>query len=166
MKIIDHEGRLFGKISVIDLLVVAVVIVLAAALRFKSGQAITGTSVPEETIVFQVEVYGVCSYIADAIRVEDQLYDLNYASGGRSLGEVTEIQVVREPGTLVAALDDGTAGPVEVEDSVNLLLTVKGSGLVNGKSRTIIRVYDLGLNASRTFYTDLAQFTGTISNIF
>ena len=149
MKIIDHEGRLFGKISVIDLLVVAVVIVLAAALRFKSGQAITGTSVPEETIVFQV-----------------QLYDLNYASGGRSLGEVTEIQVVREPGTLVAALDDGTAGPVEVEDSVNLLLTVKGSGLVNGKSRTINRVYDLGLNASRTFYTDLAQFTGTISNIF
>ena len=106
------------------------------------------------------------SYIADAIRVGDQLYDLNYVSGGRSLGEVTEIQVVREPGTLVAALDDGTAGPVEVEDSVNLLLTVKGSGLVNGKSRTINRVYDLGLNASRTFYTDLAQFTGTISNIF
>ena len=38
---------------------------------------------------------------------------------------------------MVAIKIDGTAGPVEVEDSVNLLLTVKGSGLVNGKSRTI-----------------------------
>ena len=34
MKIIDRNGRLFGKISVIDLLVVAVVVVLAAALYF------------------------------------------------------------------------------------------------------------------------------------
>lgn len=165
MKIIDHEGRLFGKISVIDLLVVAVVIVLAAALRFKSGQTITGTSVPEETITFQVEVYGVRRYVADAIQLEDKLYDLNYASGG-PLGEITEVQVVREPGTLVAVLDDGTAGPVEAEDTVNLLVTVKGSGLVSGRSRTINRIYDLGLNASRTFYTNCAQFTGTVSNIF
>lgn len=166
MKIIDHEGRLFGKISVIDLLVVAVVVVMAVALRFKGNQTITGTSVPEETITFQVEVYGVRHYVADAIQVKDQLYDQNYSSGGRSLGEITEIQVTREPGTLVTILDDGTAGPVEAEDTVNLLLTVKGSGLVNGKSRSINRVYDLGLNASRSFYTDLAQFTGTVSNIF
>ena len=38
MKIIDHNGRLFGKISVIDLLVVAVVVVMAAALHFKRSE--------------------------------------------------------------------------------------------------------------------------------
>lgn len=166
MNIIDREGRLFGAISVIDLLVVAVVIVMAAALHFKNNQTITGTSVPEETIIFQVEVNGVRRYVADAIRVEDQLYDLNYASGGRSLGEITEVQIVSDPGTLVTTLNDGTVAPVEAEDTVNLLLTVKGSGLVNGKSRSINRVYDLGLNASRSFYTNIAQFTGTVSNIF
>ncbi len=38
MKMIDRNGRIFGKISVIDLVVVAVVVVLAAALYFKSNQ--------------------------------------------------------------------------------------------------------------------------------
>ena len=38
MKIIDGNGRLFGKISVIDVLVILVVAVLAAALYFKSIQ--------------------------------------------------------------------------------------------------------------------------------
>ena len=39
MKIIDRNGRLFGKISVIDVLVIAVVLVMAAALFFKNNQA-------------------------------------------------------------------------------------------------------------------------------
>ena len=35
MKLIDREGRLFGKISIIDVLVLAVVIVMAVALYVK-----------------------------------------------------------------------------------------------------------------------------------
>lgn len=166
MKLIDRNGRLFGKISVIDLLVVAVVVVMAAALQFKNEQTLTGSNVQEETIVFQVQVYGVRHYVADAIRVGDGLYDLNYSSGGRALGKITEIQVVSDPGTVVASLNDGTFAPVEAEDTVNLLLTVEGSGLVSGRSRSINRVYDLGINASRNFYTKMVQFTGTVSNIF
>lgn len=166
MKLIDRSGRLFGKISVIDLVVVVVVIVMAAALQFKDKQTLTGTSVSEEPITFQVQVYGVRNYVADAIRVGDHLYDQNYSSGSSSLGQITEIQVTSDPGTVVAYLNDGTFGPVEAEDTVNLLLTVQGHGLVSGRSRTINRVYDLGINASRNFYTKMVQFTGTVSNIF
>ena len=166
MKLLDQNGRLFGTISVIDLLVVAVVIVMAAALQFKSEQTLTGTSVQEEPITFEIEVYGVRRYVAEAIREEDQLYDMNYASGSRSLGEITRGQVTSDPGTVVTSLNDGTVAPIEAEDTVNLLLTVEGTGLVSGNSRTLNRVYDLGINASRNFYTRMVQFTGTISNIF
>ncbi|MCI9156087.1 MAG: DUF4330 domain-containing protein [Lawsonibacter sp.] len=166
MKLLDQNGRLFGTISVIDLLVVAVVIVMAAALQFKSEQTLTGTSVQEEPITFEIEVYGVRRYVAEAIREEDQLYDMNYASGSRSLGEITRVQVTSDPGTVVTSLNDGTVAPIEAEDTVNLLLTVEGTGLVSGNSRTLNRVYDLGINASRNFYTRMVQFTGTISNIF
>ena len=45
MKIIDRNGRLFGKISVIDLLVIAVVAVMAVALYVKTNQKeITSTT--------------------------------------------------------------------------------------------------------------------------
>lgn len=166
MKIIDHNGRLFGKISVIDLLVVAVVAVMAVALNFKNNQAHTGTSVPEESVTFQIRVRGVRSYVAGSIAVGDGLYDQNYSSGGRAIGRITEIQVERDPGTVLASLSDGAAILAEAEDTVDLLLTLEGTGLIDGKSVSINRIYDLGVNSSRTYYTQRAQFTGTVSDIF
>lgn len=166
MKIIDHNGRLFGKISVIDLLVIAVVVAMAAALHFKSNQTHTGITVTEQPITFQVLVRGVRSYVADAIRVGDGLYDQSYSSGGSALGKITEIQVVREPGTSQVALNDGTVALVDTADSVDLLITVQGNGLVSGKSYSINRVYDLAVNSARGYYTRTSQFTGTVASIW
>ena len=170
MKLIDEKGRLFGRLSVVDLLVVLAVVVMAAALYVKNDRLGMGgggrISGEEQTITFQVRLRGAQRYLVDAIRTGEEVHDPNYSSGSRTVGEITGVEIIRDPGAAVEALDDGTAGPVEAEDTVNLLLTVKGSGLVSGKSRTINRVYDLGLNASRTFYTNRAQFIGTVSNIF
>lgn len=165
MKMIDRNGRLFGKISVIDLLVVAVVAVMAVALNFKSNQTHTGTSVTEEPITFQIRVRGVRSFVADCIAVGDGLYDQNYSSGSRSLGRITDIQVERDPGTVISSLSDGTIVLAETEDSVDLLLTVEGSALINGKSVAVNRIYDLGVNSARTYYTQRAQFTGMVAGI-
>ena len=72
MKIIDRNGRLFGKISVIDLLVIAVVAVMAVALYVKTNQKeITSTTTRNTPITFQILVRGVRSYVADAVAVGD-----------------------------------------------------------------------------------------------
>ena len=167
MKIIDRNGRLFGKISVIDLLVVAVVVVLAAALYFKYNQAHTGSKVTEENITFQIRARGVYDYVADAIQVGDGLYDKDYASGGKAIGRITDIQVERDPGKKLALeVNDGTAGLIEADETVDLLITLEGRGLVDGKRYSINRVYALGVNSSRTYYTKQAQFIGTVAEIF
>ena len=47
MKLMDKNGRLFGKISVIDVVVVLVVLVMAAALHVKNTSlSHTSTRVP------------------------------------------------------------------------------------------------------------------------
>ena len=69
MKLIDRNGRLFGKVSVIDLIVVAVVLVLAVALNMKNNHlSHTSTSVTNDPITYQVLVSGSRNYVADAIR--------------------------------------------------------------------------------------------------
>ena len=50
MKIIDKNGRLFGKVSVIDVVVLLLVIVLAVALRHKAQLPQTGTK-PYQTSI-------------------------------------------------------------------------------------------------------------------
>lgn len=165
MKIIDRNGRLFGKISIIDLLVIAVVIVMAAALHFKSNQTHTGVSVTEEPITFQIRAQGVRTYVADAIRIGDSIYDQAYPSGGRPLGRITDIQIVRDPGTTIAYPLDGSIIMADMEDSLDLMVTVEGSGLIDGKNYYINRVYELGMNSSRTYYTKICQFIGSVAGI-
>lgn len=166
MKIIDRNGRLFGKVSVIDVLVVLVVLVMAAALYFKGHQTHTGTAVAEQTIIFQVRAQGVDDYVAAAIQEHDGLYDRNYSSGGRSLGEIIDIQVERTPGTKLAEnLGDGTSGLVEADNTVDLLLTVRGQGLIDGRRYSLNRIYDLGVNSSRNYCTKRAEFAGIVVDI-
>lgn len=162
MKLIDRNGRLFGKISIIDVLVVAVVLFLAVALRFKGNQTHTSTSVTEVPITYQVTASGVRSYVANAIQVGDVLYDLDMDSSGH-LGEITAIEVL--PPSKQAEFHDGTVDFVPAEDSVDLLLSVKAYGLIDNGRYLINRVYDLGLNASRNLYTPYAQFVGAITSI-
>ena len=155
MKIIDRNGRLFGKISVIDVLVIGVVLVMAAALYFKSNQTHTGGTISEQVITFQVRAQGVDDFVADDILVGDSLYDKNYNSGSQGLGEITEVVVERTPGT-----------KLEAQHTVDLLITVKGRGLITGNRYTINRVYDLGVNSSRTYQTKRAEFDGMVCDIF
>lgn len=162
MKIIDRNGRLFGKISVIDLLVIAVVLVMALALYVKNNQTHTGTSVTNTNITYQVLVSGVRNYVGDAVVMGDLMYDQDRSSGG-TLGKITAVEVL--PSGKLAEFADGTVGTVPVEDGVNLLLTVEGSGLIRDGRYLLNRVYDLGVNSSRNFYTKYAQFTGIVTVI-
>ena len=157
-KIIDRNGRLFGFISVIDLLVIVVVAVMGFALYTKNTQmAITSTNTADQTITYQILASGIRTYVAEAVREGDQLFDPDRSSGGTLL----------MPGTKLAEFDDGTVAAATVEDGVDMLITVEGTGLVSESGRyTLNRVYELGVNSSRTFCTKYAEFIGTVTEIF
>lgn len=163
MKLIDRNGRLFGKVSVIDLIVVAVVLVLAVALNMKNNHlSHTSTSVTNDPITYQVLVSGSRNYVADAVREGDLMFDQDRSSGG-TLGKILSIEVL--PGSKMAELNDGTVEVIPAEDCVNLLLTVQGEGIVSDGRVLLNRIYDLGVNSARNFYTKYAQFTGTVTDI-
>ena len=163
MKLIDRNGRLFGKVSVIDLIVVAVVLVLAVALNMKNNHlSHTSTSVTNDPITYQVLVSGSRNYVADAVRDGDLMFDQDRSSGG-TLGKILSIEVL--PGAKMAELNDGTVEVIPAEDCVNLLLTVQGEGIVSDGRVLLNRIYDLGVNSARNFYTKYAQFTGTVTDI-
>lgn len=164
MKIIDKNGRLFGKISIIDVVVILVVIALAGALSFKRTQTHTGTVVTNTPIVFQLRVSGERTYVTDAIREGDHLYDLDNRSNG-PLGEIIEVEILPGPGLKQAYLYDGTDEMVPAEDSVNVLLTVRGEGIISDNRYLLNRVYNLGVNTTRNYYTPYAQFVGSVTAI-
>lgn len=166
MKILDREGRLFGKISIIDVLVFAVVLLLAAALYVKNTRTETSNLITEQTITFQVMAQGLDDYVANAVQVGDQIYDSDYSSGGRSLGEITDVRVVQEPGRrLTQNLPGGEAAYIDAEETVDLLITVSGTGVYSSGAYSLNRVYALGVNSSRTYHTKHVEFSGTVLEV-
>lgn len=167
MKLIDQNGRLFGKISIIDLLVIAAVAVIAAAVYVKNNAApISSGTVKEQRITFQIRTVSMEDYVTGAIRVGDKIYDAGYSSGNGPVGEITQVQVLNDPGVaLEENMQDGTAPQIEVEGTVDLLITVEGSGVSDGRSYTINRVYEVGVNSSRTYRTNRATFNGVVVEI-
>jgi len=169
MKLIDEKGRLFGRLSVIDLLAILVVAVMAAALYVKndrlnlsSGQV---DAAEDRIVTFQVRLRGVEDYAVAAIREEEEVYDVNYESNERPVGKVTRVEILQSPGAVIEALDDGTAGPVEKEGTVDALVTIEASGTRDGDEWIINGMYRLGVNSARVYSTRRTQFTGTIADI-
>ena len=163
MKIIDKNGRLFGKISIIDVAVLLVVAVMALGLYVKSTTKDITAATDNKVITYQISANAVPEYMADALVVGDQLFeDGNKATNG-SLGTITDIQTT--PGDRLAELSDGTLEMVPVEEAVNLLITVEGEGIADEDGYRLNRTYTLGVNSARNFATPYSQFTGTVTHI-
>ena len=163
MKILDRDGRLFGKISIIDVIVILVVAVLAAAIYVKSQMPQTGNSVSTTTVVYQMKLINQPEYMLSAIQVGDQLYDKERSTGG-ALGTITDIEI--SEGTEQGELDDGTVAYVPAEGCYDILLTIEGEALIGADGSVALnRIYDLGVNSHRNFNTKYAYFLGLVTDI-
>lgn len=67
MKLIDEKGRLFGKINLIDLLVILLLVAALAAVVWKLGGSKAAASVAgtDKTVVYTVEFEDIPADIAD-----------------------------------------------------------------------------------------------------
>ena len=163
-KIMDRNGRLFGKVSVIDVLVVLAVLVMAVAMYVKNNalQPTQGNKGNEVPITFVVEAENVPLYIVDAVRVGDQGFDQDRATDD-PIGTITDIEVMEAGKT--AALDNGTYARMKNESARNLIITVEGAGAVEDGRYAINQIYEIGINAARNFYTNYTIFTGSVIEI-
>ena len=131
-KIIDRNGRLFGFISVIDLLVIVVVAVMGFALYTKNTQmAITSTNTADQTITYQILASGIRTYVAEAVREGDLLrIRYGFAFNGREPNYNRELTVrIAEDGSW-RYVSNRTL-PVELENgvkAVNIGEVLSGSG--------------------------------------
>lgn len=163
MKIIDKQGRLFGKLSIIDLLVILIVVVLAAAFYLKRNvKEHTSPVTPTTSITYEIKIPGVRDEILSEFQVGDQVYDTDNDSGN-AIGTIREIRV--EPYRLNATLTDGSYTVGEVEGRNDVYLTLEGSGLISGGRYYVNRTYEINVNSYRNIYTKYVDCECIITEI-
>ena len=147
MKLIDEKGRLFGKINLIDLLVVLLIVAVLAAVVWKLGgkkaaAAVTGT---EKKAVYTVEFEDVSADIAEYAKTQ------------------TQKTLVNDSKLIAAVITDVQTEPYANDfDHVRLYITVEASASFTGN------VYKVGSQEVRVGYeyilkTSEFELTGLIS---
>ena len=158
-KIIDEKGRLWGKISIIDLFVLIVVIVLIAAVYIRSN--ISDKNMKETVdFVYQLELKDVRDYTFSNLNVGDTVYDAK----DTVVGTIKQIDV--RDATAPSSLMDGTYVIASIENKHDVIISIEAKGTIDNAGRYFITpTFELNINASRGLYTKYRAFQGTIVGI-
>lgn len=162
-KIIDKNGRVFGVISAIDLVVILAILVVCVGVYLKNNVLVaTNTSLDNATISMTFEVRIVEEYVADAFHIGDAVFDRDHATGG-AIGYITDIQYT-EP-QAIREMIDGTIEMVGSDRDINVLVTIEGLGSYKDGRYTFNRIYEMGMNGARTFQTKYTRVSGFVTDI-
>jgi hypothetical protein len=154
-KIIDDRGRLFGVISVIDVIVLAVVAILVAAVLTKFNiQDTPIASTNTVRVVYTVKIPMIRSTTAALLRPGDNLY----TDTGTFIGVIQGVNVedAYHPEWLV----DGTYVMGKVQERYDVTLTVEVQCSFSNGRYYADRVFELNADAEQKIQTKYVTTTG------
>lgn len=118
---IDKKGKLFGKINIVDLIIVIFVCVAAVATVYKFGfSAHKNVNQSDITLEYVLKTSGVRSFTADKITIGDEIYD---DETDRFLGTVSKVEKKEALGHLQKA--DGEIVYTEKPQRYDVYITVE-----------------------------------------
>ena len=124
-RFLDDRGRLFGRVNIVDLLVLVVIVavVVFAAVRFTGGEAVQTVPVKVTFIEFRVP-----QALVAGLQGKGTVTD----SGGTVIGDVQSVQVSPSVDELLTPQGEYKAFPSSTKSDVTFV--VLGKGTVSGSS--------------------------------
>ena len=124
---IDSSGRLFGKVSLLDVFVITAIIVLFLGFFYSQITEQVGAFIaPTEVFYVTFEVNGIRAVNAESIEVGDTVFRIRE---NLPFGEVTHVGSI-EPATYLFGRSDGTAVHAIMEGRYRLVFTVRSQGSI------------------------------------
>ena len=159
MKLIDNQGRIGGKLSVIDLGIILILIAVAIGAIWKFNVSpVTGTHIETPPVRYTIEVVGVRDWAMHNIRVGDTIFHQ-----GSDIGTVVNVESQAHR-LLVQGATEAWWG--YVPDRYVVLVEVEATASRIDGRVLINRTTPLGVgNSEQPFTTRYAEFHGTIKEI-
>ena len=156
-RFIDENGRLFGRISVIDVFVLLLVVILAVAAFVKFNLLDTPlTTTNTVKVTYTVEIKTLRLTTTEMFRPGDSLFTDAYTY----VGVITDVKVTEA--AVVESLIDGTFAHGIAHDRYDVLLTVEAQATTSNGRYYADRLYEISANSSERFQTRYVETTGTI----
>ena len=161
-KLVDQNGRLFGLISLIDVVVVLIAAVLVVALFSKgSASPIASIVTPTHPITYKLTVSNMPAGRLDSLKVGDPLFDQTTFN---HLGNITDIAT--EDCRISILKKDGTFDYADVDGRYNVTLTVEAQAITDERQHIYVSRTDLvAVGWSLDVYTQASLFSGLVTEL-
>ncbi|MCL2576023.1 MAG: DUF4330 domain-containing protein [Defluviitaleaceae bacterium] len=156
----DKNGKLFGKISIIDLLVIIIILAVAAAAVYRFASPNAAISRGEQTITFTVYVESVRDFTLTNHQTGLRIYE---HISNQFLGYLVDVEYA--PATLEVELLNGEIGRFEAPERISLLLTIESQGRVTDNAIFAEGTYELTAGSWINIANRYVQVFGRIVEI-
>ncbi len=162
--IIDKNGRLFGKISIVDIfvIVIAVIIALGVYVRFSGdkGKAV----VSNDTFYYTFEVENIRRFSYDAIADSKGLHYYSIEKSEDDMGVLVDFDASQ--GTVMIEKTDGTAVSADVPGNYNMELTFKIDGKINDRGYYTSSMRGISAGGRYTIKSKYSTIEGIVSKVW
>lgn len=157
--IIDKQGKLFGKINIIDLFIVFIIISAVAILGIKlsSGATTGGTTVP---VTYTVKVEGIRKTSEEYFVPGEKVYN----DKDEFMGEIVEVTNVKEA-VRYELKSNGEYAVVTDPSRIDLEVTIKANATENDKGFYIGGKISVLAGSTKNLTTKDIEFHGTIIDV-
>lgn len=157
---INKEGKLFGKISVIDIAVILIIAVLAACIYIRFSGTTQTIATAGEDIECTFLVRNIRAFSVDALERGGAVYD---KTSKEYIGEITDVRI--ENGEYQVNMADGTFKTVAPEERYNAYVTVEFEGKVGENGYYTAANKYLAAGTTVIINTKYAQCESTVYSI-
>lgn len=156
------DGKIFGKINIIDFTVVVVVVLLiaCACLKFSKFDKKSDDNTLSQTIEYKMMVKSIRNYTLDAFEVGDIVYD---SQSKVEIGKIKNIESIAS--TSYENLITGEVAELENPYRYDVNFTIETDGVVTSEAYYANKSIELKVNSTKAIETKYAKTTGTITDI-
>lgn len=155
------DGKLFGKINIVDLSVIIIIILLIVGATIKFGNFNSKTEETEnQTIEYKLEIKNVRDYTLNALVSGDAVYD---SQTGINIGTITDVEYTTAK--TYEGLITGEIVLVENPYKCDIVLTIETPGTVETDAYYANKTIELKINSAKIIETKYTKTSGTISDI-
>lgn len=158
--ILDKNGKIGGKFSIIDAGVILIILIVAAGIfvRFSSGMTTAVNS--DKEFEYKVEVMGVRQYTIDALNKKGKITD---KKSEMDLGEITNVEIV--PTEFQSITASGEIITTDLPDRYTCVVTIRAKGKESDDSYIMNDSTELSVGRLVDVYSKYVRTSGDIISV-
>ena len=154
----DKNGKIGGKVSIIDILVVVLVVAVIVGIVARYGSSVTGAVKSNKQFEYVLKVESVRQYTVDALEKKGKVTD---KKSEKDLGEIVDVQV--ENATLQSA--SGDLKNPELPGRYTCYVTIRATGKESDDNYILEDSTELSVGRNVDLYSKYVKTSGDIKSV-